>query len=159
MAARLALREVHTSDIALFFEQQRDPRCHWMAAFTPGAPEDWAGFAAHWHRLLSDPGVQKRAVLVDGEVAGHLLCFEQLGQREVSYWIDPSWRGQRVASTALGQFLAEIDERPLHARVARDHLGSLRVLQRNGFAVCREGRGYSAVRGGEIGELILRLGA
>ena len=159
MAARLALREVHTSDIALFFEQQRDPRCHWMAAFTPAAPEDWAGFAAHWHRLLSDPDVLRRAVLVDGAVAGHLLCFEQLGQRELSYWIDPAWRGQRVASSALAQFLAGIAERPLYARVAQDHVASLRVLQRNGFAVDRQGRGYSAVRGGEIGELILRLDA
>ena len=159
MAARLALREVHASDVALFFEQQRDPRCHWMAAFTPAAPEDWAGFAAHWHRLLSDPDVLKRAVLVDGEVAGHLLCFEQLGQRELSYWIGPAWRGRRVASSALAQFLAGIRERPLHARVAQDHGASLRVLQRNGFAICREGRGYSAVRGGEIGELILRLDA
>ena len=65
-----------------------------MAAFTPAAPEDWAGFAAHWHRLLSDPDVLKRAVLVDGAVAGHLLCFEQLGQRELSYWIDPAWRAR-----------------------------------------------------------------
>ena len=88
-----------------------------MAAFTPAAPEDWAGFAAHWHRLLSDPDVLKRAVLVDGAVAGHLLCFEQLGQRELSYWIDPAWRGQRVASSALAQFLAGIAERPLYARV------------------------------------------
>ena len=130
-----------------------------MAAFTPAAPEDWAGFAAHWHRLLSDPDVLRRAVLVDGAVAGHLLCFEQLGQRELSYWIDPAWRGQRVASSALAQFLAGIAERPLYARVAQDHGASLRVLQRNGFAVDREGRGYSAVRGGEIGELILRLDA
>ena len=130
-----------------------------MAAFTPAAPEDWAGFAAHWHSLLSDPDVLKRAVLVDGAVAGHLLCFEQLGQRELSYWIDPAWRGQRVASSALAQFLAGIAERPLYARVAQDHVASLRVLQRNGFAVDRQGRGYSAVRGGEIGELILRLDA
>jgi RimJ/RimL family protein N-acetyltransferase len=159
VAARLALREVHTSDIALFFEQQRDPRCHWMAAFTPGAPEDWAGFAAHWHRLLSDPGVQKRAVLVDGEGGRPPAVLRAAGPARGEL-LDRSG----LARAARGEHgarpvLAEIDERPLHARVARDHLGSLRVLQRNGFAVCREGRGYSAVRGGEIGELILRLGA
>ena len=148
---------MHPSDIAVFFEQQRDPRCHWMAGFTSGRPEDWAGYAAHWHRLLSDPSVQKRAVLVDGDVAGHVLCFEQLGQREVSYWVGPAWRGCGVARTALARFLAEVEERPLHARVARDNARSLRVLQANGFAVCGEGRGHSAARGGEIGEFILRL--
>ena len=130
-----------------------------MAGFTSGRPEDWAGYAAHWHRLLSDPAVHKRTVLVDGEVAGHVLAFEQLGQREVSYWIGPGWRGQGVARAALGRFLAEVAERPLYARVAHDHLRSQRVLQANGFVVCGEGRGYSAARGAEIGEWILRLDA
>jgi RimJ/RimL family protein N-acetyltransferase len=40
--------------------------------------------------------------------------------------------------------------------VAKDNLASRRVLEKCGFTVCGEGRGYANARGMEIEEFILR---
>jgi RimJ/RimL family protein N-acetyltransferase len=41
--------------------------------------------------------------------------------------------------------------------VAIDNLASRRVLEKNGFTLSGQGRGYSNARGSEVEELILRL--
>jgi RimJ/RimL family protein N-acetyltransferase len=43
-----------------------------------------------------------------------------------------------------------------HVGVAKDNLASRRVLEKCGFTVCGEGRGYANARGMEIEEFILR---
>jgi RimJ/RimL family protein N-acetyltransferase len=149
-AARLQLREVTPDDVAVFFEQQRDPATHRLVAFTAGAPDDRAAFEAHWARLLAADDIVRQTVVVEGAVAGHVLAFEQLGRREVSYWIGPAFRGRGVATRALALLLFLIAERPLHARVAKGHLASRRVLEKNGFRLCGEDRGYAAARGSEV---------
>ena len=47
--------------------------------------------------------------------------------------------------------------RPLYARAAKDNIGSRRVLEKCGFAVVGEDKGYAHVRGEEIEEVVLRL--
>ncbi|CAM5241416.1 hypothetical protein SHIRM173S_09754 [Streptomyces hirsutus] len=46
-------------------------------------------------------------------------------------------------------------ERPLHARVAADNAGSLRVLEKCGFRVVARETGYAPARGAETDELVL----
>jgi RimJ/RimL family protein N-acetyltransferase len=47
--------------------------------------------------------------------------------------------------------------RPLHARVASDNVASHRVLEKCGFRVIANERGFAEARSAEIEELMLRL--
>ena len=47
--------------------------------------------------------------------------------------------------------------RPLFARAAQDSVGSRRVLEKCGFVICGEDKGFAAARGAEIEEYVLRL--
>jgi RimJ/RimL family protein N-acetyltransferase len=145
---RVTLREVLPADLPLHFEQQRDPESSRMAAV---APRDRAAFDAHWERILADPAVVVRTVLVDGEVAGSALSFLRDGERQVGYWIARERWGQGIATAALAALLREVTERPLFARVAEGNAASRRVLERCGFAVAGEEPGAG------VRVLVLRL--
>ena len=129
------LRDVTDDDLAVFFEHQLDPQAVEMAAF-PSRDRD--AFMAHWHRILADESVVAQAILVDGEVAGNVVSFEMGGEREVGYWLGRSFWGEGVATSALALFLQLETRRPLTAHVARHNIGSRRVLEKCGFAVCGE---------------------
>jgi RimJ/RimL family protein N-acetyltransferase len=75
----------------------------------------------------------------------------------VTYWIDRAFWGRGLATAALREFVRE-EPRPLHARVAKDNVGSRRVLEKCGFVLIAEERGFANARGAEIDELVLRLG-
>ncbi len=55
--------------------------------------------------------------------------------------------------------LNHVKVRPLYGRAAKDNIASLRVLEKCGFTICGEGRGFSNARGEEVEEFILRLRA
>jgi RimJ/RimL family protein N-acetyltransferase len=58
----------------------------------------------------------------------------------------------------LQAFLAHTNKRrPIYARVAKDNLGSRRVLEKCGFTVINESTGFANARGQEIEELLLEL--
>jgi RimJ/RimL family protein N-acetyltransferase len=151
------LRDVAESDLPLFFEQQVDPIANHMAAFTTKHPQDRGAFDAHWRLILGDATILKKTILFDGQVAGYIVRFEQFGKPQVGYWLGSVYWGQGIATRALATFLDAVEERPLYARVARDNVGSLRVLEKCGFTICGQGRAFSNARGAEIDELILRL--
>ena len=101
-----------------------------MAAFPPRERE---AFMAHWARILGEETVMVRTVTVDGKVAGNVLSFDRLGEREVGYWIGREHWGKGVATAALSAFLLQERTRPLTARVATINAGSIRVLEKCGF--------------------------
>ena len=113
----------------------------------------------HWARILGDETITKRTILVDGQVAGNVGSFEQFGEREVGYWLGKDLWGKGVATKALRAFLEEVGGRPLYAHVVKDNLASRRVLQKCGFTICGEDKGFSHARGEEVEELILMLSA
>jgi RimJ/RimL family protein N-acetyltransferase len=155
----VALREVHDSDLPVFFRQLNDPVALRMAAFTPEDPADRAGFDAHWTRLRTSSDVDVRTVLVDGDVVGSAAVYGEPGEREVTYWIDrPHW-GRGIATAALRLLLEEVPERPLYARAAADNAGSRRVLEKCGFAQTARARGFANARSEEIEEVVLVLKA
>jgi RimJ/RimL family protein N-acetyltransferase len=50
-----------------------------------------------------------------------------------------------------------LETRPLYARVAKDNIASIRVLEKCGFTIYGEDKGFSNARGVEVEELILKL--
>ncbi|MGH2725859.1 MAG: GNAT family N-acetyltransferase [Actinomycetota bacterium] len=154
--AEVRLRDVVEEDLDLFFANQLDPEANRMAGFTAKDPSDRAAFDRHWAKILSDPTVTNRSI-VAGDVVGSIGRFELDGKPNVTYWIGkPHW-GRGYATAALKAFLAEQPERPLYASVAFDNLGSRRVLEKCGFIVVGNDRGFANGRGEEIEEVLLIL--
>jgi RimJ/RimL family protein N-acetyltransferase len=154
---RITLRAVEPSDLPIFFDHQQDAQARSMAAFTSEDPADHGAFIAFWDRLTADDGITKRTILVDGQVAGQVMSFEMFGDVEVTYWIGREFWGRGVATAALRGLLDIVTFRPLQARVAKDNAGSVRVLEKCGFVVTGEDRGFANARGEEIDEYVLVL--
>lgn len=154
MTNSVQLRDVSEADLPIFYAQQLDPEAMQMAAF-PTRNEE--AFMAHWSKIITDNSVLLRTILFDGSVAGNIVCFEQLGEREVGYWLGKEYWGKGIASAALEQFLELIETRPLYAHVAKHNIASRRVLEKCGFNVVAEDQFFSKVFGKDIAEYILAL--
>ena len=116
MSSDVRLRDVEKDDLPLFFEHQRDPVAVAMVMFKS---RDAEAFAAHWAKLLADDSLLKKAVLVDGQVVGHIGSWTADGKREIGYWLDRAFWGRGVATEALRAFLRLEKTRPLYAGVAK----------------------------------------
>ena len=126
------LREVTEEDLPILFEHQRDPEANRMAAFPP---RDREAFMEHWHRILLDEAGTCRTVVVDGQVAGNVVCFQRSGLWEVGYWIGRDHWGRGVATLALAELVRLIPTRPLYGAVVKHNVASIRVLEKCGFVV------------------------
>jgi RimJ/RimL family protein N-acetyltransferase len=152
----ITLRQVHDSDLPVFYRQMNDPESLRMAAFTPKDPADRDAFDSHWKTIRSSSAVL-RTVLADGDVVGSTAVYGEPGEREVTYWVDRAYWGRGIATAALLGLLREVGERPLFAQAAADNAGSLRVLEKCGFRPTAWATGYAHARGEEIEEVVLRL--
>lgn len=158
MTIHLTLRAVAPGDLPIFFENQRDPKAIHMAAFTAADPTDRAAFDAHWARILANDSVINRTIDVDGQVAGSVASYVgELGP-EVTYWLGREYWGRGIATAALAEFLKLQTARPIFARAAADNAASLRVLQKCGFVITGQDRGYANARKQVIDEYVLELG-
>jgi len=154
----LLLRDVVDDDLPLFFEFQLDPDANHMAAFIARDPTDREAFTAHWNKILVEPTCIIRTIVCDGEVVGSVSSYEESGRPEVTYWIGRAHWGKGIATRALTAFLEQVNAtRPIYARVAKDNPGSRRVLEKCGFQVIGETKGFAKARGEEIEELLLEL--
>ena len=156
-APRIELRNLQDADLDTLFAQQQDHDANHMAAFVNRDPADRAAFDAHWARIRADETVTIQAILCDGAVAGSVLSFEMFGDLEVSYWLGREFWGRGVATRGLSAFLEHQPARPLHAHVARDNLGSIRVLEKCGFVVTATEKGFARYRGVEVEEFVMKL--
>ena len=142
-AAQVTLRPVVESDLDIFYAHQRDPDACAMAAFPARERE---AFIVHWRtKVLGNDAVVKRTILVDDAIAGSATCYEQDGRHLVGYWIGPDFWGDGVATRALTMLIAEIDLAKLFAYVATTNVGSIRVLEKCGFARIGESVGADGV--------------
>jgi RimJ/RimL family protein N-acetyltransferase len=149
------LRDVVQDDLPTFYQHQLDPEGARMAAFPP---RDREAFMAHWRtRVLGDESVDKKTILVDGQVAGNVVSFERDGVREVGYWIGREYWGKGVGSRALSAFLGQVRVRPLYAHVAKHNVASRRVLEKCGFTTVGEDRAPAPTGGEEVDEFVLKL--
>lgn len=151
------LRDVRDEDMDVLFEHWIDAEANRMAAFTAENPNDRAAFDARWSRLRANDEMTKRTIEVDGVVVGVISSWTQDGEREITYWLGREHWGKGLATRALEAFLEIETTRPLHAAVAADNAGSIRVLEKCGFVRAGAGRGYAAARGEEIDEVLLVL--
>jgi RimJ/RimL family protein N-acetyltransferase len=156
-ANRVELRDVIEQDLPLFFEHQLDEDANRMAAFTAEDPSNQDAFMARWIKILSNEAITKKTILFEGEVVGNLGSFEMFGEPHVAYWIAKPYWGQGIATQALAEFLTHVKPLLLYARVAKDNIGSVRVLQKCGFVIAGEDKGFSNARGAEVEEYILML--
>jgi RimJ/RimL family protein N-acetyltransferase len=156
MTGSVLLRDVTETDLSIFFEQQLDPQANHMAAFPARQRE---AFMAHWAKILIDGTVAKQTILFDGQIAGNIVSFEQSGEREVGYWIGRAYWGKGIATQALAAFLEQVQERPLYAHVAKHNIASRRVLEKCGFVLYGEDKGFPYQGDEPVEELILKLSA
>jgi RimJ/RimL family protein N-acetyltransferase len=153
----VTLRRLEDADLDRLFEWEQDPDAVAMAAFTRADPSDRAAFDRHHERIRNDPDCTLLAIDDDGAFAGTIGSFTMEGEREVTYWIDPSRWGRGIASAALEAFARIELTRPLFARVAEHNLGSARVLAHAGFVQVGSDAGYADGVGRVVVEHIYRL--
>jgi RimJ/RimL family protein N-acetyltransferase len=154
VTAFIRLRPVLAEDLDAFYSHQTDPIAYDMVGTLPRQRD---AFYAHWTEAGNDSTVVLRAILLDERLAGNVASFIRHDKREVCYWIDRALWGRGIATEGLRLLLQEVHERPLYARVAKDHLASQRVLLKCGFAICGEDKCFADARGEEIEEWILEL--
>jgi RimJ/RimL family protein N-acetyltransferase len=158
MSNELVLRNVESDDLPIFFEYQLDPEANHMAAFTAKDPTNQEAFMAHWRRILADKTTINQTILFNGQVAGSVSSYEEEGRPEVTYWLGKEYWGKGIATGALTEFLIHHNKtRPIYARVSKDNPGSRRVLEKCGFKIIGESKGFANARGQEIEELLLEL--
>ena len=143
------LRPVRICDIDTFHDHEQDPEAQRRANFTARARPE---FVTHWiTRILGDPAVSARTVLVGTAIAGSVVSWNQDGRREVGYWLGRAFWGHGVGTRALTQYLDIELARPLHATADVGNTASIRLLERCGF------HRIDTVREGDLEFVVLKL--
>ena len=150
----VSLRDVIESDLPIFFEYQQDELSIQMTDFPPRGKE---AFDAHWKKILTNKDITIKSILFDGQVAGQVLCFEVEGKKEIGYWLGRVFWGKGIATEALKQFLGIITIRPLNAHIAKQNIGSQRVLEKCGFVIIGEEKWIPPTGTEAVEEFALRL--
>ena len=156
------LRPINSSDLPIFFEHQQHQPAQHMAAFIHEDPSDRAAFDAHWSKLMGSDKVLKRSIEHDRQLVGHIMSFDMPNDedgldREITYWIGHEHWGKGIASQSLRAFLEIETTRPLFGRAALDNAPSIRTMEKNGFRLLRNERGFANARGEEIDEVVMLL--
>ena len=129
----VSLRTLKDDDLPILFSFYSDPVSVAMAGMPP---RDEEAFYAHRAKTMANPSNVLLGITVGGELIGDIGSWpDEGGQRRLGYWIGREYWGRGIATAALTAFLGELTERPLYADVLRTNVGSLRVLQKCGFAV------------------------
>jgi len=158
MEELVSLRPVKTEDLPIFFVHQLDPEATKLAAFPS---RDREAFFTHWtNSILGNPSAAIRTILAGDQVAGNIGAWTDAAtsHRLIGYWIGREYWGRGIGTAAVSQFLRFESTRPLRAHVAKHNLGSIRVLEKAGFARAGED-GFPLPGGGRLEEFIYFLAA
>jgi len=155
----ITLRPIEISDLPVFFKHQQHKPAQHMAAFVHEDPSDRKHFDTHWAKLMGSDAILGRSIELDGTLVGHIMSFDMFGDREITYWIDHHHWGKGIATAALLQFIKHEKTRPLNGRAAKDNAASIRSMEKCGFVLAAEERGFANARGEEIDEVVMVLGA
>jgi [ribosomal protein S5]-alanine N-acetyltransferase len=153
----IILRPTEITDLELFFTFQLDKEACYLAAFTPKDPADKTAYIEKYTKLLKDPVINMRTIIVGNTIIGSIAKFEMEGDAEITYWIDKNFWGKGVATAALKEFLIIESTRPIFGRVAFDNIGSQRVLEKCRFVRVGIDKGFANARQREIEEFIYKL--
>ncbi len=130
--SKIRLRDATHDDLPRIYEMQLDLESNRVAVTIPRSA---VAFEELWSKILRDPKITAKVILIGEELVGHIACFEMGGLDSVGYWIDKEFWGKGIATRALELLLNEATARPLYARVATSNVASIRVLQKCGFVV------------------------
>lgn len=158
VARNISLRPLREDDVPTLFEIQLDDTAQHLAAFTDEkTARDSDAFLRKHRKILADDAIVNRVIEIDGEVVGSVATFPIEGDMEITYWIHKDWWGRGVASAAVAALLDEVKVRPIFGRVVADNLGSVRVLERNGFVPAGSEDSFAPGRQATVTELIFKL--
>jgi len=157
MTGNLSLRPLREDDLPAMFEIQLDEDAQRQAAFVDKTARDREAYLEKWRKILLDDAIITRAVEFDGDVVGSVGTFPMEGDIELTYWIRKDVWGRGVATAAVAALLEEVAVRPLHAQVVEDNVGSIRVLERNGFVRVGSEESFAEGRQATVTELIYLL--
>lgn len=116
------LRTIVESDLAVFYEQRREPDACRMAAFPP---RDRDAFISHWkNNILADDSVLAFAIEVSGQTAGYVLSWKDGDRRLVGFWLGQAFCNRGIATSAVSEYVRIVTERPLYALVAQQNIAS-----------------------------------
>lgn len=135
----------------------QDKEQQMQAAFVHEDPADHAAHVAHWNKILNNPEIINRTIVVDGVVIGNVGSWPMDGVRQLTYWIGKEHSGKGYATEAVKLFLEVDNQRPIEGRCAFDNLASARVLEKSGFIQSGTDEYFANARGKEITELIFQL--
>lgn len=139
---KIELRERTAGHVRVYFERTQDEQIERML---PRSVESLEQALANFEATLL-PGAASfgRTVYADGRYVGDVWCYcidcEQSPNAMLSYCIfDKALWGKGAATEAVGLFLQQVRERfslrSVGAFTFADNKASIRVLEKNGFAV------------------------
>ena len=153
----ITLSETTNEDLNVLFLFQLDEQANYLAAFSSKDPGDKVAYIEKYSKFLTDPTINMRTIIVNGEIAGSIAKFVRENDAEVTYWIDRKFWGRGIATNALKKFLEVEQIRPIYGRVAFDNYGSQKVLEKCGFVKIGKDTGFANARQTEIEEYIYKL--
>jgi ribosomal-protein-alanine N-acetyltransferase len=153
----LILKKTDIADLEQLFQFQVDEEACFMAGFMAKDHADKDAYIKKYTRFLSDPTINMRTILLDGNIVGSVAKYVTEGEAEITYWIDKKYWGQGIATYAFNEFLKIETTRPILGRAAFDNVGSQRVLEKCGFIKIGTDRGFASARKAEIEEFIYKL--
>jgi RimJ/RimL family protein N-acetyltransferase len=154
----LNLRPTNISDLDTLFHFQLDEEGRYLAAFIPKDPSNKEAYLKKYTKLLNDPSVKNKTILIGSQIVGSIGMFMMNGEMEITYWIDKAFWGKGIATSALRQFLSLESVRPVFARVVFDNYGSQSVLEKCGFIRVGSDKGFANARHAVVEEFIYKLG-
>ncbi|ADD45803.1 GNAT family N-acetyltransferase [Stackebrandtia nassauensis] len=153
--AEIQLRDTVADDLETLFEYEQDPEAGQLANFRP-RPHD--RFMTHWNtKILGNDEVVSRTVLVDGEIAGNIGCWDVDGERFIGYWFGRKFWGRGIGTQAVRAFVDEVPWRPLFADPSVHNVGSVRLLEKCGFKPDGSTMESSVFGDGEVEHVMLKL--
>ena len=155
--SHIELRDIDDDDLDAIFEMMRDADAIALAAFTADDPDDREAFDAWIARNRAADGVLYLVVTENGGFAGSIASFTIDGDREVTYWLARHAWGRGIATEAVRLLISREPERPLFARAAAHNIGSIAVLEKNGFTEVSRNTDYAPGLGREIEEVVFTL--
>ena len=96
----ITLRNIETSNISIFFEQQLGPEANRMAAFVRKDSRDEVAFDAHWKQILDSTGIVNKTILCGNEVAGHIFVLPPVRELQMTYCLGKKHWGEGSRSSS-----------------------------------------------------------
>jgi len=72
---QISLRKTTVTDLEMLFQFQLDKEAIHLAAFTPKDPTDKIAYMTKFKRLLEDPTITNRTIIVDKQIVGSIAKF------------------------------------------------------------------------------------